>query len=302
SRIKEKHPNFYLIATALQEDAQVDSLFDNEDLDAISNPEMYEAMNDVFTKPDEPITNILQTYQKRDDDRSLLYVDNMNTPRFSNNFADQGRDAETTWKMALAYLYFTPGVPMIYQGSEIPMYGPGFPENQNMVEFTSSDPDLEDVFEKMASIRDQFPSLARGEIEQVAESNGMSLFKREYENELVYIAINNDSESHSVEIDEEELTDEVQLRGLLHDDTIRKNKESLSVEIEEVKLTDEVQIRGLLHDDTIRKNNDGKLLIGMERESSEVFVIRDDTGFNWGFIAFVVGLLSLFVVFVIVMS
>ena len=271
SKIKEKHPNFYLIATALQEDAQVDSLFDNEDLDAISNPEMYEAMNDVFTKPDEPITNILQTYQKRDDDRSLLYVDNMNTPRFSNNFADQGRDAETTWKMALAYLYFTPGVPMIYQGSEIPMYGPGFPENQNMVEFTSSDPDLEDVFEKMASIRDQFPSLARGEIEQVAESNGMSLFKREYENELVYIAINNDSESHSVEIDEEELTDEVQLRGLLHDDTIRKN-------------------------------NDGKFLIGMERESSEVFVIRDDTGFNWGFIAFVVGLLSLFVVFVIVMS
>src|SRR5699024_11476931 len=83
-------------------------------LPIFSNPEMYEAMNDVFTKPDEPITNILQTYQKRDDDRSLLYVDNMNTPRFSNNFADQGRDAETTWKMALAYLYFTPGVPMIY--------------------------------------------------------------------------------------------------------------------------------------------------------------------------------------------
>src|SRR5699024_12451312 len=78
SKIKEKHPNFYLIATALQEDAQVDSLFDNEDLDAISNPEMYVAMNDVFIKPDEPITNILQTYQKRDDDRSLLYVDNMN--------------------------------------------------------------------------------------------------------------------------------------------------------------------------------------------------------------------------------
>src|SRR5699024_11756957 len=46
SKIKEKHPNFYLIATALQEDSQVDSLFDNEDLDAISNPEMYEAMKD----------------------------------------------------------------------------------------------------------------------------------------------------------------------------------------------------------------------------------------------------------------
>src|SRR5699024_12496881 len=99
--------------------------------------------------------------------------------------------------MALAYLYFTPGVPMIYQGSEIPMYGPGYPENQNMVEFTSGDPDLEDVFDKMASIRDQFPSLARGEIEQVAESNGLSLFKREYENEFDYVAIKYERESQS---------------------------------------------------------------------------------------------------------
>src|SRR5699024_12544596 len=108
-------------------------------------------------------------------------------------------------------------------------------------------------------------------IKQIVESYVLSVIKREYENELVYLAINNDSESPSVEIDEEELTDEVQLRGLLHDDTIRKN-------------------------------NDGKFLIRMARESSEVFVIRDDTGFNWGFFAFVVDLLSLFVVFVIVMS
>src|SRR5699024_11891758 len=72
SKIKEKHPNFYLIATALQEDAQVDLLFDNEDLDAISNPEMYEAINDLFIRLHEPITNILQIYQNRDDDSSLL--------------------------------------------------------------------------------------------------------------------------------------------------------------------------------------------------------------------------------------
>src|SRR5699024_10404718 len=159
----------------------------------------------------------------------------------------------------------------IYQRSKIPMYGQKVKENQYIENFTSRDYVKIVVFDKIASIRNKYTSLARGEIEQYAESNGMSLFKREYENELIFLAINNNSESHSVEIDEEELTDEVQLRGLLNDDTIRKN-------------------------------NDGKFLIGMERESSEVFVIRDDTGFNWGFIAFVVGLLSLFVVFVIVMS
>lgn len=269
--IKQEQSNFYLIATTLQEDGEFEHLFDIDGLDAVSNPAMYEAMNDAFSKPDEPVADVYNTFQDWDNHKNMLYVDNMNTPRFSNNFGDQGRNAETTWGIALGYLYFTPGVPMIYQGSEIPMYGPGYPENQNMVEFTSGNPDLEEDFEKMASIRDQFPSLARGDIEQVAEEGGMSLFKREYENEVVFVAINNDGKSHSVEIEGEELSNDVQLRGLLHDDTIRENK-------------------------------DGTFLIGMERESSEVFVIRDNKGFNWGFIAFVVGLLSLFVVFVIVMS
>src|SRR5699024_5015854 len=158
-------------------------------------------------------------------DKELLYVDTITSPRFSNNFADHGRTAATTCDLALAYLYFSPGVPMIYQGSEIPMYGPGYPENQYLADFTSADPDLEKIFSKMASIRDQFPSLARGEIEEMATNEGLSLFKRTYENEIVYVAINNDSKSHTVEIEGEELTDEVQLRGLLHDDTIRQSDE-----------------------------------------------------------------------------
>src|SRR5690625_7897810 len=81
--------------------------------------------------------------------------------------------------LPISYLYFMPGVPIIYQGSEVPMYGPGFPENQYIVDFSSADPDLEDVFDKMASIRQQFPALLYGDVEQVAVDRGFSLRSEE---------------------------------------------------------------------------------------------------------------------------
>src|SRR5699024_12126261 len=94
--------------------------------------------------------------------RDLLYVYNINTARFSNNFADNGRNAVTTWTLALSYLYFTPGVPIVYQRSEVPMYGPGYPENRYLVDFSSADPDVEEVFDTIAAAREEFPELVDG--------------------------------------------------------------------------------------------------------------------------------------------
>src|SRR5690625_1521932 len=112
--LKETDPNFYVLATTLQGNSNMDELYQNKNIDAIANVEIYEALNDVLIKPDEPTSNI---YDVRGEDanlRDLLYVDTINTPRFSNNFADEGRNAVTTWKLALSYLYLTPGVPIIY--------------------------------------------------------------------------------------------------------------------------------------------------------------------------------------------
>lgn len=263
--IKAKDDNFYLLATTLQGGSDIGDLYTIDELDAVTNAELYEKMNRILEKPDQPVSEIYETHQAYEDGKSGLYLDNITTPRFSNNFADNGRVADTAWNIALGYLYFTPGVPIVYQGSEVPMYGPGFPENQYLVDFASADPDLESTFYKMASIRKQYPALSRGDFEQVAKEGGMSLFKRTYGDETVYVAVNNDSKSHAVEIEGEALNENVELRGMLHDDTIRQNK-------------------------------DGKFLIGMERESSEVFIIKPNLGFNWGFIGFVVGLLAFFVV------
>src|SRR5699024_10649973 len=139
-----------------------------------------------------PISKLYDVRGKDANKRDLLYVDTINTPRFSNNFAEQGRNDLTTWKLALSYLYFTPGVPIIYQGSEVPMYGPGFPENQYIVDFTSANPDLEKVFKQMAAVRKQFATLKEGDFEQVTTEEGFSLFKRTLDNETIYVGINND--------------------------------------------------------------------------------------------------------------
>lgn len=268
--LKEKDPYFYVIATSLQDDSDMSDLLAMEQIDAVANVATFKQMNETFVHSDEPVTAL---HQVRDEvvanSRDLLYVDNINSPRFSNNFAEQGRNATTTWKLALSYLYLTPGVPIVYQGSEIPMYGPGYPENRYLVDFSSADPDIEKVFEQLAAARDEFEALVYGDFEEYAVDEGMSLFKRTYEEETVYVAINNDSESRVVKIP-----------GLGPD----------------------LQLKGLLHDDTIRENEDGELLIGMERESVEIFVIQPNAGFNWAFIGFVGGVLLAFVIVVILLT
>lgn len=263
TEVKKEDPYFYFIAESLQEDADMSHLLEIEEIDAVANVDVFTKMNDIFTEPDKAVKDLYDARNAEEaSTRDLLYVDNINTARFSNNFADNGRNAVTTWTLALSYLYFTPGVPIVYQGSEVPMYGPGYPENRYLVDFSSADPDVEEVFDTIAAAREEFPALVDGDFEEYASDEGMSLFKRTLDDETVYFAINNDSESRVVKIP---------------------------------GIGEDLQLYGILHDDTIREDADGELLIGMERESVEVFVEQPNAGFNWGFIVFVGGVLFAFV-------
>ncbi|HLR65256.1 MAG TPA: alpha-amylase family glycosyl hydrolase, partial [Pseudogracilibacillus sp.] len=228
--LKRKDNNFIVIGTVLDKEASIDPLFDLEGVDAIENPSLMEAIVDVFKQPDEPL-NSLDAYLESDQHaKSLLMVDDKTSIRYSNIVRDHGRNALNSWKLALAYVYLTPGTPMIYQGSEVPMYGPGFPESEMLVDFTSADPDLTDVFKKYASLRSQFERFVNGDIEVVAREEGLTMYKLSDGNERIYVAINNDSESHKVSI--EDGTEDIQLRSLLHDDTIRMNNGEYIVALE----------------------------------------------------------------------
>src|SRR5690625_2580553 len=128
---------------------------------------------------------------------------------------------------------------------------------------------MKKIFERLSSVRDMFPPLVYGDFELVVSEQGFSLFKRTYEDQTVYFGINNDSHSRYVTIND------------LHED---------------------LQLRGLFLDDTVRSDDDGNFVIGLERESSEVFIIQPNLGINWGFIGFVVGVMILFIVAVIFLT
>ncbi len=265
--IKEKDENFYILAGSLQGEGDLKPLIENQAIDAVDDVALFEQYNEVLTHPDKSVKPIYETWAEEKGDKRALYVDNINTARFSNNFADNKRNSITTWGLTLASLYTTPGVPVIYQGSETPMYGPGYPENRYMVDFTSSDQDLEKVFEKIATIRENFPALVHGDYEFVAEEEGLSLYKRSLKDETLYIAINNDTESRVVTMDE--LSDDYQLNGLIQDHIVRKDEES------------------------------GLFEIGLPRETAEIFVVEDNTGFNWFFIGFVASVFIVFIYFIV---
>lgn len=267
-RIKSEHPKFYLVANSLQGD-NIEALCANDNIDAIAHEALAEEINEVFAQVDTPVSQLYETSIQTDCDKMLLYADNKTMARFSNVVADEGRNAVTTWSLALAYLYLTPGTPIVYQGSEVPMYGPGYPENQLMVDSISADPDLKKVFERLSSTRSMFAPLVAGDFEQIATDEGFSLFKRTLADQTVYFGINNDSRSRYVKIDG------------LHED---------------------LQLRGLFHDDTIRMNDDGEFVVGLDRESAEVFIIQPNIGINWGFIGLVSGIMLLFIISIIFLS
>jgi alpha-amylase len=95
----------------------------------------------------------------------------------------------------------------------------------------------------------------------------MSVLKRTYEQETTVIAINNTTKTQTVHLTNKQL---------------EANKE----------------LRGLLEDDLIRSSEDGYHLV-INRETANVYALTEKTGLNFSFIASLIGVYVLFMVFII---
>lgn len=266
--LKEKNPEFILIGTLSEASVEMNEKA-MAGLDFVENNKLQEVMAHVFANEDEPVSRIYTTWEEAGKQPGLISIDDKFKKRFTHQFTEEGRNLVTAWKLALTYIYTTPGVPFIYQGSEIPMYGEKYPETQVLMQFNSGEPELKEYYTRISSLREQFSALRLGDFEVVATDQGMSVFKRSYKDETVYVAINNDTESRVVE-----LTD----------------------------IDSNVQLRGVLEDNLVRENKNGEYKIGIPRESSEVYVVEDETGLNWIFILPMVVVFVLFVAAVIYLS
>lgn len=269
THIKEKDDKSILIADILDPENSVDYLFDEDAIDLVEDHTLYEAMTDTFSKVEKPVEELYDTWEEAMSDKGLLYVDNEDTKRFTELVQENGRNPLTAWKLALTFMYTTPGAPFVYQGSDIPMYGEGFPENQDLVQFTMEDDDYTEFYHRLSSLRDEFPAITEGDFRFVDSSGSMGVFERATEDERIFIVINNDSESQSITLSD-----------------VGKGN----------------QLRGVLEDNIVRESEDGTFSLGLPRETADVFILETDTGLNWPFIILIGGTFLLFPILIITVS
>ncbi len=269
AHISEQNPNFYMLGDILNTEDYTGNIKEDTQINIVENHSLYRPMAETFASAGEPVSSLYDAWVDSGKSENLTYLDNKYTERFTQKLLKNGRNPLTAWKLALTYLYTVPGTPMIYQGSEIPMSGGKFPDSQQMVQFNSGNEDLKKFVNRIGALRSQFPALQKGDYELLGSSGAMSLMKRSYQGETVYIAINNDTESQAISID---------------------------------GIDSNTQLKGLLGDNLVRENEKGEFKIGLARETAEVYVEQNDTGLNWIFIGSVIGIFLLFVLGVILLS
>ena len=222
-------------------------------IDSVVDYQYSEKLRQTFAGTDQPFSNLNSDADYNQ--QSFLranFMDNEYTARFTRDIVAKKQFPGSRWKTALVYLYTTPGIPILYYGTEIALNGGNIPDNRGQMSFRS-EKELIDYITKIGELRNQLPSLTRGTMEMLYDQKGMAVYKRVYKGETAIIAINNTSKSQSVTLTNDQIKGGKELRGLLGGDKV--------------------------------KSNDNKYMIILDRDNSEVYVLTEQSGINFKLIA-----------------
>ena len=197
------------------------------------------------------------------------YIDFLHTDRFTRALEPTGNHPVTRWKLALTYLFTAPNDPILFQGSEIPMDGSiDDLSTHKMINFLAGDDQVTRHVEKLSSMRDKYESLSSGEMKVLHDENGFLAFERILDDEKTYVLINTTETSQHIN-----LTD------------IDSGKE----------------LQGLLINDLVREWENGEYRIATDRESANIFIVKEDSGIYWPITIVFVGVMGAFIIFAITM-
>ncbi|MGM0753430.1 MAG: alpha-amylase family glycosyl hydrolase [Bacillota bacterium] len=269
--VKSVKEDFYLLGEVYDRDPQKIAKYNDVGIDGFVNFPQAEEMRSVFQKPDGSMDRLFNFWKYNEtyyDDPYLMgtFIDNHDMERFTRLLVQEKLFPGTRWKLALAYMYTTPGIPIVYYGSEIAVDGGNDPDNRRFMNFRA-DEELIDYITQLGKIRQDYPALTRGTIEPIYEKDGMGIFKRVYGDQTLIIAINNTSESKKVQLSEEELAENSELKGLLTADLVRSDK-------------------------------DGNYTIILDREEAEVYSLKQKSGLNYPYLLALGTVYVLFLLFI----
>lgn len=255
--VKSVKEDFYLLGEVFDRDPQKIAKYNDVGIDGFVNFPQAEEMRSVFQKPDTSMDRLFNFWKYNEtyyDDPYLMgtFIDNHDMERFTRLIVQEKLFPGTRWKLALTYMYTTPGIPIVYYGSEIAVDGGNDPDNRRFMNFRA-DEELIDYITQLGKLRQDYPALTRGTIEPIYEKDGMGIFKRTYGDQTLVVAINNTSKSQMVQLSEEELAENSELKGLLTADLVRIDK-------------------------------DGNYTIVVDREESEVYSLKQKSGLNYPYL------------------
>jgi alpha-amylase len=221
--------DFYLLGEVWDNDPNYIAQYDKTGIDGFVDYPLNEHLRTAFAQPGQSLYWLYTTADRNKtiyEDPYLMgtFMDNHDTPRFTRDAVQNNEHPGPRWKLALTYLYTTPGIPIVYYGSEIALDGGEDPDNRRQMDFRT-DKELVEYISQIGAARQTLPSLTRGTFEFLHEEKGMAIYKREYEGETTVIAINNTTKTQTVTLTEG-LEEDKELRGILSDEIVRsKGKE-----------------------------------------------------------------------------
>ncbi|MFJ7976061.1 alpha-amylase family glycosyl hydrolase [Peribacillus sp. JNUCC 23] len=269
--VKEEKEDFYLVGEIWLDDPTAIASYQDTGINGFMDFPQNASMRDAFSKPDQSLNflfSALTRNEKMFTHPELLgkFIDNHDMTRFTHEVVANKENPETRWKLALTYMYTTPGIPIIYYGSEIAMNGGSDPDNRRLMGF-KADPVLIDYITKISEIRQQHPALMKGDLEVLHANDSSAVFKRTFKDETIVVVINNSSKSQTFDLDADKFGNDKELRGVVEYDLVR--------------------------------NNDGKYSIIIDREKAEIYMLSDKSGLNIPYMVAMGAVIFAFVIFIV---
>ncbi|WP_062352103.1 alpha-amylase family glycosyl hydrolase [Bacillus kwashiorkori] len=266
NEVKSVKDDFYLLGEVLDSNPDYLNRYAKTGIDGFVDYPLFDRMRSAFASPDQSLSMIFSTLESNETiyERPHLmgqFIDNHDKPRFTFDIVKNKQQPKKRWELALTFMYTTPGIPIVYYGSEIALNGANDPDNRRLMEFRA-DPVLIEYIEQIGSIRNKYAPLRRGNLTVLYESGGMAIYKRTYNDETVVIALNNTTKQQDIKLEEKEIGINQELKGLLQNDLIREK--------------------------------DGQYHFVISPETSEIYLLKNKSGLN---IAYIVVLSSIIILF-----
>lgn len=252
--IKAVDENIYVIANS-ESDANFDATFYNEVSDIFRNAfKNIDEDSSAITKYVDPFVTGKANIPTQ------LMIDHLNTDRFVYSVEIY---PPTRIKMAIATTLLLPGVPVMQYGTEIAMNGEAGPEAHQLYNF-KTDSELKDFIGDIQTLRNKSETLRRGDFNLIQNEDGLIVFQRSSDKENWIVIINNTSMREKIEIPQE---------------IIGENKE----------------LRGMLNGEIFRAGEDGTFRIIQDREVVEIYQVIDERGIN---VSYIIAMALVYIVFI----